>query len=92
MKAAEDVLRQTARAVTDLFLASDEDIRYALETGFPEHALETEALRPISRIGLRPATSACIRAGARVGEGTPELYGPNVSALERVEKRMSLSR
>jgi len=32
--------------VTELFLASEEDVRNAIETGFLEHLLETAALRP----------------------------------------------
>ena len=42
----EKVLRDAATAITDLFLNSGEDVRYTLETGFLEHALETEGLRP----------------------------------------------
>jgi hypothetical protein len=40
------VLSSAARAVTELFLNSKEDVRDAKETGFLEHALETAALRP----------------------------------------------
>jgi hypothetical protein len=40
------VLSSAARAVTELFLNSKEDVRDAIETGFLEHALETAALRP----------------------------------------------
>lgn len=40
------VLANQTRAVKELFLGGDEDVREALETGFLEHALETEALRP----------------------------------------------
>ena len=39
-------LQRAARAVTDLFLTSGEEVRDAIETGFLEHALETAALRP----------------------------------------------
>jgi len=41
-----EILKRASDAITDLFLASGEDIRNAIETGFLEHALETEALRP----------------------------------------------
>jgi hypothetical protein len=41
-----EILKGAAEAVTDMFRAGDKDIRDAIETGFLEHALETEALRP----------------------------------------------
>lgn len=40
------VLAGAARAITQLYLASGEEVRNAIETGFLEHALETPALRP----------------------------------------------
>jgi hypothetical protein len=40
------ILAGAASAVTQLFLESDEGVRYTIETGFLEHALETAALRP----------------------------------------------
>jgi hypothetical protein len=40
------VLKGAARAVTELFLASGEEVRNAIEAGFLEHALEMVALRP----------------------------------------------
>ena len=40
------ILKQAANAITDLFLAGDDDIRNAIEQGFLEHALEMPALRP----------------------------------------------
>jgi len=43
---ASDVLTATSAAVTELFLAGDPKLQNAIETGFLEHALETEALRP----------------------------------------------
>ena len=43
---AGPVLEQAARAVTELFVAGEEEVRNAIETGFLEHALETAALRP----------------------------------------------
>jgi hypothetical protein len=43
---ADPVLQQTAQAITELFLAEDDDVRNSIETGFLEHALETPALRP----------------------------------------------
>jgi hypothetical protein len=46
MEDASTVLAGAARAVTQLFLASGEDVRNAIETGFLEHVLETAALRP----------------------------------------------
>jgi hypothetical protein len=41
-----EILRGAANAVTKVFLAGDEGTRNAIEAGFLEHALETEALRP----------------------------------------------
>jgi hypothetical protein len=46
MKDTADVLNRAAHAVTELFLASGEDVRVAIEQGFLEHALETVALQP----------------------------------------------
>ena len=46
MKDTADVLNSAVHAVTELFLASGEDVRGTIEQGFLEHALETAALRP----------------------------------------------
>jgi hypothetical protein len=46
LKDTSAVLTAAAGAVTELFLASGEDVRTAIETGFLEHVLETAALRP----------------------------------------------
>jgi hypothetical protein len=43
---SSEILQGVANAVTGIFLAGNEDIRNAIEAGFLEHALETEALRP----------------------------------------------
>jgi hypothetical protein len=40
------ILAAAAGGVTDLFLGSDEAVRYTIETAFLEHVLETAALRP----------------------------------------------
>lgn len=40
------ILKGAAEKITELFLASGEEVRDAVETGFLEHALETAALRP----------------------------------------------
>ena len=45
-KDSSDVLTTAANAVTELFLASGDDVRIAIEQGFLEHALEMTALRP----------------------------------------------
>ena len=42
----EDVLRTAAGAVTELFLNGDEGLQNLIETGFLEHVLDTEGLRP----------------------------------------------
>ena len=41
-----EIIRSAARAITEVYLMSGEDVRYTIETGFLEHALESEALRP----------------------------------------------
>lgn len=41
-----DEISKTARAIKDLLLASEEEIRLAIEQGFLEHALESSGLRP----------------------------------------------
>ena len=46
IEGAPAVLARAATAVTTLYLASGEDVREVIETGFLEHALETAALRP----------------------------------------------
>jgi hypothetical protein len=42
----DGILTRSARAITELYLTSDDAIRDAIETGFLEHALETAGLRP----------------------------------------------
>lgn len=42
---AFDDIENAARAITDLFLTSAEEIQLAIEQGFLEHALESAALR-----------------------------------------------
>lgn len=46
MQDTSAVLKSAAQAVTELFLASGEEVRTAIEQGFLEHALEMAALRP----------------------------------------------
>jgi hypothetical protein len=46
IEGASTVLAGAASAVTKLYLDSEEGVRYTIETGFLEHALETSALRP----------------------------------------------
>jgi len=43
----EEILREIAAAVTELFLAGDDGVRRAIETGFLEHVLEQSKLRPL---------------------------------------------
>jgi hypothetical protein len=43
---ASDEIENAARAITDLFLTSGEEIQLAIEQGFLEHALESDGLRP----------------------------------------------
>lgn len=42
---AEDILQDDSVAVTELFLTGDDEIRYAIETGFLEHVCEQSRLR-----------------------------------------------
>ena len=42
----DDIIKGVARAITEMYLLSAEDIRDAIETGFLEHALESAGLRP----------------------------------------------
>jgi hypothetical protein len=46
MGAGPNEIEKTARAITELFLTSGEEIRLALQQGFLEHALESAGLRP----------------------------------------------
>ncbi len=62
------VLQDTAAAVADLYLASDDGVRTAIETGFLEHALEEEGFRPLfanwaQQDQLRPAWQAALAWG-----------------------------
>jgi len=45
-KDTQEILQNVAAAVTELFLAGDEEVRGAIETGFLEHVLEQISLRP----------------------------------------------
>jgi hypothetical protein len=47
MQDTEIILQEVAAAVTDLFLSSDDSVRGAIETGFLEHVLEQNKLRPL---------------------------------------------
>lgn len=65
---AEIVMAETAAAVTALYLDSDEDGQRAIETGFLEHVLEQERLRPwfahwASDARLRDAWDAALAWG-----------------------------
>jgi hypothetical protein len=65
---ATPVLKRAAQAITDLFLGGDHEVRNAIEAGFLEHALETEALRPYfehwsTDEQLRPAWARAIEWG-----------------------------
>jgi hypothetical protein len=41
-----DILRETARAIADLYLVSGTEVQRAIETAFLEHVLEQERFRP----------------------------------------------
>jgi hypothetical protein len=47
MGEAASVLRDTAAAIKNLYLASEAEVRIAIETGFLEHVLEEEEFRPL---------------------------------------------
>jgi hypothetical protein len=62
------ILKQAAQAITEVFLAGDNDIRNAVEAGFLEHALETPALHRYfehwsTDNRLRPAWSRAMEWG-----------------------------
>ena len=46
MEGRSEILQGAAQTVTELYLASGEEIRNAIEQGFLEHALEMATLRP----------------------------------------------
>jgi hypothetical protein len=43
----QDILQRTAASITELYLASESDVRDAIEMGFLEHALEQAKFRPL---------------------------------------------
>ncbi len=43
----ESVLKNIAKAITELYLRSSEDVQTAIETGFLEHVLEQETFRSL---------------------------------------------
>ncbi|HKW61596.1 MAG TPA: hypothetical protein VJN89_03540 [Candidatus Acidoferrum sp.] len=45
-KDTQKMLKDVVAAVTELFLNGDDEIRSAIETGFLEHVLEQDSLRP----------------------------------------------
>ena len=47
MDDTRDVLQSAVGAVTTLFLAGDDEVRGAIETGFLEHVLEQAQMRPL---------------------------------------------
>ena len=68
MDGTHDVLEAAASALTKLYLESGEKVRGAIECGFLEHALETEALRKYfehwsSDARLQPAWTRSIEWG-----------------------------
>ena len=46
LEGTSEVLKKAAQGVKELFLASGEEVRLAIEQGFLEHALEMAVLRP----------------------------------------------
>ena len=67
------VMAQVARAVTDLFLASGEEVRNAIEQGFLEHALETVGLRPyFENWSSDPRLQATWERALKWGEAHPD--------------------
>jgi len=67
------VLDRAARAVTDLFVASGEDVRNAIEQGFLEHVLETAALRQYFEIWASdPRLRVAWERALKWGEAHPD--------------------
>jgi hypothetical protein len=67
------VMSQVARAVTDLFLASGEEVRNAIEQGFLEHVLETVGLRPyFENWSSDPRLRATWERALKWGEAHPD--------------------
>lgn len=79
MENSSTLLATAAKAVTTLYLESDENTRTAIETGFLEHALETAALRPYfehwaSDPCLQPAWNRALEWGKANPDYMAKLY------------------
>jgi|HubBroStandDraft_6_1064221.scaffolds.fasta_scaffold485940_1 hypothetical protein len=81
----DDLIHKTARSITDLFLASGEDIRDAIETGFLEHALESVGLRPYFK---HWAEDPCLREpwqrALEWGKAHPDFSWNQLQELRRI--------
>jgi hypothetical protein len=80
MEDMSTILTGAACAVTELFLAGGENVRYSIETGFLEHVLETPALRPYfehwsSDPRLKDAWERAIEWGNAHPDFTRKLFG-----------------
>jgi hypothetical protein len=82
------VLTAAAGAVTELFLASGEDGRTAIETGFLEHVLETAALRPYFEHWSRdPNLREAWDRALEWGKAHPDYTWGMLQQLRRIENK-----
>jgi hypothetical protein len=82
------VLTAAAGAVTELFLASGEVIRTAIETGFLEHVLETAALRPYFEHWSRdPNLREAWDRALEWGKAHPDYTWGMLQQLRRIENK-----
>jgi hypothetical protein len=81
----DDVIRATARLITDLFLTCGEDIRDAIEMGFLEHALESAGLRPYFRHWSEdPRLREAWERAMEWGEAHPDFSWNRLQELRRI--------
>jgi hypothetical protein len=81
-------LTAAAAAVTELFLASGEDVRTAIETGFLEHILETAALHPYFEHWSRdPNLREAWERALEWGKAHPDYTWGMLQQLRRIENK-----
>lgn len=88
MKDTSAVLTAAAGAVTELFLASGEDVRIAIETGFLEHVLETASLRPYFEYWSRDSNlRETWERALEWGKAHPDYTWSLLQKLQRIENK-----
>lgn len=81
---ADAILRRTSEAITELYLSSEEDIRYTIETGFLEHALETAAIRPyFEHWANDPRLAPAWKDALAWGEAHPDYMAKLMQSLKK---------